>query len=268
MSDFDQIDQTPTPSTPDLATPDPNAAAPATPNAPAPGAATPRPSNEGMVPSYRLRETREAAIRESTAQWQAREAQYQSQLQQVQNQLRALVGVAPPTDPEADAVRQQFDKLYPGLAKLNERYEDIMGVVDRTGDIESQTQHYWTSYGRNAMDRLFSQAATTYGAPLNEEGKAALHASFLGYVQSSPELTARYTQDPTLVDEFWRGFSSNFIDPVRRAQAAQVEQRTTLGGLPQDAPGGAPQMSQAPRPGSLDERVSGAWASYNAALKR
>lgn len=253
---------TPAAATP--AAPAPQSATPAAPSAASPTPSTP--PGEGWVPSYRLREAREAASREASQQYAQREAEYQNQLKQVQSQLHALVGVQQPQNPELDAVRQQFAKLYPNLAKLEERANDVFGVVDRAGDLESQTQHYWQSYGRQTMDRLFEHATSSMGAPLTEEGKRVLHSSFVGFVQSSPELTERYANDPTIVDDFLKMFTSSFVDPARRAAAATVQGRV-VPSLPQDTPGGAVRPSQAPQPKDLDERAQGAWALYQQTKK-
>lgn len=264
LTDADPIDPAPTsnPTTPDV-----NAAPSATPQgnaAPAPR----QPASEGMVPSYRIRETREAAIRESQQQWATREAEYQARLEGVQRQLHALVGVTPQGDPEVTAIKQQFEKLFPGLSRLEQRAQDLEGLVERSGDLDSQNQHYWTSYGRQNMDRLYSLASESLGAPLTDEGKRALHAAFSGYVSSSPELTSRYTQDPGMVAEFWQNFATSFIDPVRRTATATMATHTMNRQLPLDSPSGMPQVQAPPRAGSLDERVQGAWAAYNAAATR
>jgi hypothetical protein len=174
--------------------------------------------------------------------------------------------VGPQENPEVDAVRQQFKQLYPGLADLEERADQIREMIERTGDLESQSQHYWQQYGRQAMDRLFEHAATDLGAPLTDEGRRALHASFTGFVSSSPELTARYAQDPQLVEEFWRAFRSSFIEPARRATAATVATRTGTP-LPQDSPSGAVHPSAAPKPANLDERAAQGWALYEQSKK-
>ena len=220
------------------------------------------------VPPYRIRETREAAIREAQTEWAQREAQYQARMQQIQNQLHALVGVQPPANPEQDAVRQQFNQLYPGLARLEEHAAELLAIRERAGDLESQNDHYWQSYGRQNIDRLFKAAEATLGGPLTDEAKRALHSAFTGFVSNSPELTARYTNDPSLVDEYWRTFSSNFIDPVRRGASAMVAGRAAqVPGLPQDTPGGAPRTGPAPQPKSLDERTAMGWAQYNQTAK-
>lgn len=215
------------------------------------------------VPPHRLRETRESAVREAQQQWAQERAQIQAQYQQVQQQLHALVGVTPQGDPEITNVRQQFAQLYPGLAAMEERSQDLMGILDRAGDLEAQNSHYWQSYGRQSMDRLYDHASQSLGAPLTDAGKRQLHAAFTGYVSSSPELMARYSNDPTLIQEFWTDFTSSFIDPARRVASATVAGRAA-GALPQDTPGGAPRATPAPHPANLDERAANAWAQYQA----
>ena len=265
MSEFDGISAPApavgdTPAPPQPATPAASASPVATPQA------TPAPATsgvpEGYVPSYRIRETREAAVRESQSQWAAKEAQYQAQLQQIQSQLHALVGVNPQNkNPEVDAIRQQFGQLYPGLSKLEERAAQLQQMMEKAGDLEAQNQHYWETYGRQTMDRLFTTAQESLGGPLTEEGKRQLHASFVGFVQSSPEMQARYANDPTLVQDFWKQFTSSFIDPVRRSAQATVAGRAP-GALPQDTPAGIPRQP-GPQPRDLDERMSTGWALYN-----
>jgi len=191
---------------------------------------------------------------------------YENQLRQVQGQLHALVGVTPPADPQAQSVRDQFAQLYPGLSRIEERAEQLLGVLERAGDLESQTNHYWQSYGRQTMNRLFEKASSELGGPLSEDAKRQLHQSFVGYVGSSPEATARYTNDPTLVDEFWSSFTSSFVNPARRIAAAGPELRA-MSPLPSNAPSGAPALQQGPKAENLDQRAAQAWAAYNHAVQ-
>lgn len=257
---------TSTPTAPATATPvapAPQSATPAVPQTPATGAGP-----DGWVPSYRVRETREAALREANTSFAAKEAEYKAQLEQVQRQLRVLVGAEPQQNPEIAAVKQQFGELYPGLAKLEQRAADLEALMERAGDLESQNSHYWTSYGRQSMDRLFTHAAESLGAPLTEEGKRALHASFVGFVSSSPELTDRYANDPTIVDDFWKLFTSSFVDPIRRTASATAQGRAVAGNaLPQDTPGGVPRPGAVPKPANIDERAAQAWAHYQTIAK-
>ena len=254
-------------STPAAATQAAPAAAPATPSATAQPATPATPQTpatgapEGWVPSYRVRETREAAQREAQAQYSTERQQMQAELQRVQNQLRTLVGANPPGDPQVDAVRSQFSQLYPGLSELEQRAADILGMIERSGDWDAQTQHGWEVYGRQTMDKLFSHAAQDLGAPLTDEGKRSLHSAFVGFVQSSPEMQNRYANDPTLVDEYWKMFSSSFISPARRAASATVATRAGVA-LPQDNGGAAPPTAPGPKPANLDERSEQAWAMF------
>jgi hypothetical protein len=251
---------------PQAATPPASAASP-TPGAAQPPATGGEQGREGWVPSYRLRETREAAIREAQEQWGSKETALQSELNQIRSQLHALVGVQPPQNPEVTGIRSQFGQLYPGLAKLEERAQDLMGLIDRAGDIESQNAHYWQTYGRQTTDRLFTGAEKALGSPLTEEGKRTLHHAFVGFVQSSPELTARYASDPSLVDEYLQVFTSSLIDPVRRGAAASVAGRVTGTAIPQDRGGTVPPVSSGPKPANLDERVAQGWAQYQQSAK-
>lgn len=251
-----------TPATPAEATPSaPAAPVTATPPTATPAAATPA-APEAMVPSYRIRETREAALREAQTRYESQIAAQRAETERYQAQLRALVGVTPPANPEVDAVREQFAKLYPGLAKMEAKAAEMEALLERGGDLEAQNNHYWQSYGRQTMDRLFSGTETALGGALTEEGKRQLHASFVGFVGSSPELTARYASDPTIVDDFVRQFTSNFIDPVRRAASAGVVARAP-GALPQDSPSGSPMRAPSPAFQSLDDRVAAGWAKLN-----
>ncbi len=272
MSDPNVIGNTPAPSdtggTPAPAptgAPAPQATyvAPASPSAvpggsPAPATGAP---GDGWVPSYRVRETREAAFREAQSHYERQLQNQRTEFERVQKQLQALVGVQGPQNPEIDQVRKQFGQLYPGLAKLEERYGDIEGILARAGDFETQNQHYWQTYGQQTINKLFNLAQESYGQPLNDEQKRGLHTSFLGFVQSSPEMTQRYASDPTLVEEYWKVFSSSFIDPARRAATTQVAGRVPAG-LPQDSPGGAPRTTPVPQAANLDERAAQAWAAY------
>ena len=263
-----EITQTPADATPSapVAQPTTPTAAPAVPTATPTG--TPAPATgapEGWVPSYRLREAREAAERQAQESWAQREAQLRAETEQYKRQLHSLVGIQPPPDPQINAVREQFQQVYPGLSAIEERAQEILESLERSRDHESQNKHYWSTYGRQTMDRLYTHASEALGGPLTDEAKRALHSSFVGFLQSSPELQARYSDDPTLVEDFWKAFSSSFIDPVRRAATtATIGRAPTNVGIPQDTPGGAPRATPVPQPANMDERVSQMWTGYNA----
>lgn len=231
---------------------------------------TAQPSAPAVDPSWlktRLDETRASATRAAqqaaSQEYARKEAELQARYDQVQTQLRALVGVQPPQNTEVDGIRSQFGKIYPGLAKMEAAADQLLALQQRSGDLEAQNQHYWSTYARQATDRLYGTAEKALGTPLTDDAKELLHNSFASFIESSPERIQRYQNDPSIVEDFWKAFSSGFIDPARRVTAAGVVNRAAASSaLPQDAPGGVPHATQAPKPQNLDERAAAAWQLY------
>ena len=240
------------------------AATPATPAA-APIAAPEDRSN--WVPPHRIRETREAAIREAQRQSQQEALQYQAQLQNYQNQIRALTGIQAPPNPEHGDIKQHFDEVFgAGSSDFLSKREQVEAMMEEIQELRQAVDFVWKGHARSSLDRVYSQAAESLGAPLSDEGKRALHAAFNGWIQASPEYGQRYLDDPTIVDEFWKTLSSTLVDPARRTANAQIASRVP-GALPQDNPAGVPTPGPAPKPANMDERVNQMWAGYNANKK-
>ncbi len=237
----------------------PQGTAPAQGGSQAPATGAP---GDGWVPSYRVRETRESVLREAKAYFDQQRQAFEQEKAELNKKIQALAGFGPQADPEVDGVRDQFGRLYPGLSKLEQRADQIFQMLEQAGDMQSQTNHYWTSYGQNAVNQLFSSAEADLGAPLTDESKRTLHASFVGYIQSSPELVNTYASNPNFAKEYWKAFSSSFIDPVRRVSAASAQGRTQVP-LPQDTPAAAPRVGQPEKPSSLEDRVNRSWTAYN-----
>jgi hypothetical protein len=216
---------------------------------------------EGWVPSWRLRETRENVLKEARGFFETKEQEFKRREEELQSKIAALAGFGPKPNPEVTAVRDQFGNLYPGLSKLEQQADTILQLLEKAGEMESSTSHYWQSYGQGAVNKLFSSAEKDLGAPLSDEAKHTLYSSFEGYIRSSPELTNMYASDPTFPEKYWKAFSSSFIDPVRRVSAASAQTRAGVP-VPQDTPASAPRVGQPQKPGSLDERVNQSWTAY------
>lgn len=268
MSDLVNVSGTPAEATPS-APPAAASAAPAAPVAAATPNATPQApatgAPEGYVPSYRIRETREAAQREANEGFARREAEMRAETERYRQQLHAIVGVQQPNqNPEIDAIREQFSRVYPGLSKMEAQAAKLEALLTRSNDLEAQTNHYWSSYARQATDKLFSTAEKSLGSPLTDDAKQVLQGSFVSFIESSPERQSRYQNDPTIVDDFWKAFSSGFIDPARRTASAGVMNRAAASSaLPQDTPSGVPNPASPPKLQNLDERAAAGWAQYN-----
>lgn len=261
------VDPTPTPAT--MGTPTQPAAPATAPPAQTvtPPAATSGAPAENLVPSYRLRETREAVLREAQRFIEAREAEYQTRLQEMEQKVRALAGFGPQPDPEVEGVRDQFGRLYPGLSKLEERAEAILQALEQMQGVTAHTDHYWTNYGNMAINKLFSLAESDYGQPLSDGQKSMLYRQFVGLLSSDPNLANAYANDPTFVDQYWREFSSGFVEPARRLSAAAAQGRAGTP-VPQDTPGGVPRTAPTPKPADLDERISSAWDGYRSTARQ
>ncbi len=253
-----------TPTTPVTATPVTSASPVATPQTsqtPASGVSTE--DRSSWVPPHRIRETREAAIRQAQETYGRQVAEVRAEAERYRQQVMALTGVQAPPNPEISAVRDQFGRLYPGLAKMEEKADVIEKLVEQANNLEAQSTHYWGQHAQRTMDRVFEKASTALGSPLNDGAKKYLYNSFVGFTQSSPELTERYANDPSIVDEFINLITSNLIDPVRRSASATVSGRANAA-LPQDTPSGSVRAgSPAPKFQNLDERVAAGWAIMN-----
>lgn len=256
----------------DITAPSPATATPVAPSAaaPTPAASTPSPATSGQpsvnpnapppgyVPSFRIRETRD--------QYEARIAQLESannaKIEQMQRQLQALTGVTPQNQSEEDVIRQQLFKVVPQLQKLLEIQEKLEASVGAQEELKAQQTHYWESYNRQQMNSLFKAAEDTYGTSLSDSQRNYLKAAFVGWASADPELASRYQNDPTLVTEFWKEFSSSFVDPARRVATANTAARVPAN-LPQDNPSGSVRTSQPlDPPKNADEVVDRAWATF------
>lgn len=242
---------------------------PATPTGAQPGsqpAATSGAPGEGWVPPHRLRETREQVERQARAYVERLQAEHQAKIAEYENKVRALAGFGPQPDPEVETVKSQIAELFPQLKTLSpEKVEAILQLAERAGDLEQQNDHYWQTYGQRAVDNLYSMAEKDLGQELSQDAKFQLHQSLVGYVQSSPETMRAYTTDPNFIPNFWKAWSSNFIEPARRVAAASAQGRAGLP-VPQDIPG---QIRTTPmqKPSNLDERLALGWAGYNSSRR-
>jgi hypothetical protein len=254
----------PTPTTSPSGTPQASQPAAGTPAAGQP-AATPaqrrfeyQEDRSNWVPPHRLRET------------STRVQQLERELYAQQQRVAALAGVQPPQapeDPETAAIRQQFERLYPGLAKLNERAERLAALAEM--DPQSMTsaqEHYWESLGRQTFNRLDEKVQSLIGGELTPFARRTMQSAFAAYIQSDQDLAVRYAgQDPKLLDDFLKEYQTGFLDPYRRTittqQAPRHERVRNLprGGNSTAIPGGGPAQL---KPADTDEYHGAAFRAF------
>lgn len=214
----------------------------------APGAVTPpaarryeyQEDRSTWVPPHRIREGTE------------RQAALQRELDLERSRVAALSGVqrpAAPEDAETQAIRAQFEKLYPGLAKLNSQAEKLERLAELDpNDMTGAQEHYWTSLGQQTLNRVDAEAQELFGGgELTPFAKRTLHSAFAAFIQSDRELGQRYAaQDPKLVKDFFKEYQQGFLDPYRRqitTQAAPRNERVRnlpRGGTSTAIPNGGP----------------------------
>lgn len=211
------------------------------------------------MPPYRLREL-STKHEQSLVQERTR---FEAERAQLQRQLQALTGALPPQNPEIDQVKSQFKTVFPELDEIGSQAAAIKELLALKDDLRAAMQHQWASHNRNAMDRLFKNAETTYGNPMNDEAKRALGEAFVGYLQSHPDEYEQYQQDPSVVDKFWTQFTDRFISPIQRSQVVAQANRIPQN-LPQDNATGALPVSTPAKFGSQDDRLAAALNVYKA----
>jgi hypothetical protein len=185
------------------------------------------------IPRHRFNEVSQRAQKAQTLE---------QQLQESQRRIQALAGVAPQNgdEPEAAQVREAFGKLFPHLAKLDDKQiEKIMRLAEQGDQIESTTQHYWKQRGQEMVGRLEAKVAETLGADeLSPRQKQRLGEFYVASLNRDhaiaqregrqSDLVRRHEQgDPKLIEELAKEFEEDFIAPVRRHATVQNVNRVT-----------------------------------------
>jgi hypothetical protein len=217
-----------------------------------------------MVPSYRLRE-----VTERNRQLE----QYAVGLQKRLEALEARQGTAqekPQDDRETQLIREQFSKMFPNLAKLNElNVDQLSQVLNTAPQQQQQWEQYWQNIGQNTLRGLQSKITEVYGEKVDPVTRGVFESAFISYVERDPDARERYlSQDPSLVEDFWKRATAAVIDPVRKSAAAQVAQRVQrVERLPSAQrsntaiPGQKP-----PKPKTEDEMHDAAWNAMQSQL--
>jgi hypothetical protein len=224
--------------------------------------AAPDPQQQGqMVPSYRLRE-----VTERYRQLEQAALAMQQRLQAVEAQSRAT---GQPVDQETRAIRDQFRKIFPNLAALDEFDPDqLRGLLQQAPAQQQQWEQYWHNVGTNALRSLQAKVSEVYGEKIDPVTRSIFENAFISWVERDPEAQQRYlSQDPSLVDDYWKKATAAVLDPIRKNAAAQVAQRAErIGRLP-SVPRSTTAIGQPkpPKPKTEDDLHDAAW---NAALQQ
>jgi hypothetical protein len=139
---------------------------------------------------------------------------------QERRRVQALAGVNPQSadDVEANAVRQRFGQLFPGLAKLtDQQIEKLLSVAERADGLDEATSHHWQTHGRHMLDSLTAEASKVIGGTLTARQSTRLKQAYVQEAENNPEFLARHEQgDPTLITEFIKDWNEDWFEPARR----------------------------------------------------
>lgn len=178
--------------------------------------------------------------RERTAR-QRSEAEYKqlkTNFENEQKRVRALAGLDPGAEKEAEAdqIRQRLFQLVPALERFGdektlERLEKLLGQAD---SLESGQRAMWANRGTQARKALFDTLKTHYGSDLSERQQGKIVTVLVDVLDNNPELKQAYEMgDDTPVLNFVKEWVEDFVEPIRRsAVASQVDrqQRVPNGG--------------------------------------
>lgn len=186
------------------------------------------------------------------------------------SRVAALSGVQPPAapvDPEIQTIRQQFERVFPGLAKLEsmaDKLAKLEGFDPST--VTSAQERAYEVLGNQTLARVHERASKLFGGELNPLAKQSLEATFGMWVWNNPELHDRYeAQDPRLIDEFFKAYQEGILDPFRRTTTtAQAPRDNAIRRLPR-AGSGAPHVpgQRTLQPADTEEYHGAAFRALN-----
>lgn len=131
----------------------------------------------------------------------------ETQLALAEKRTRALAGVEPRSqdDADADEVRQRFTALFPGLAKLNDA--DMLAKLEsllQNADVHADTtKRYWADRATQMTGAVVDKVAKEFGGQLSDRQIKQIRSAYAAAAESDPEFLARHEQgDPKLIEEF------------------------------------------------------------------
>jgi hypothetical protein len=147
-----------------------------------------------------------------------------------QQRIAALAGVSmpqAPVDPETAQIREQFNKLFPGLGKvegLAEKLEKLAGMdfEKLQQSIEGTNNRMWENHGNHMSRILIDKAKDIYGgSELSPKAQGRLINAFVWELQNDDEMRQRYEAGDTgVLDTFLADYKGSNLEPYRKTTAA------------------------------------------------
>lgn len=176
--------------------------------------------------------------------------------------MRVLAGLDPQKsqqDAGKEEVRAAILEMFPALAKIDEETLNKVLQTAQHGDLMKQTTDaYWDRHADQMVGELRKTAADAIGMDLNDKQAKRLEREYTHMIRVSVAARERAKQsgdptydfqndalarhnkgDVTLLKEFVKDFTEDFVEPVRRqavsAQARRFGQPVPSGGRQRQA---------------------------------
>lgn len=167
--------------------------------------------------------------RKTRQKYEADLAAERASLAAERKRVQALAGVTPKSDQDAanDAVRERFQQLFPKLGSLTDAQIDkLLSVAENAENIEATVNRQHTIHGKKMLDAAVQGMSKALGGEMTERQKQRLQWAYFQEAQNSPQFLERHESgDPTLIEEFVKGFMEDFVEPGRRTALAEQEKR-------------------------------------------
>jgi hypothetical protein len=162
--------------------------------------------------------------RKARQEFEKRFKDHDAQLTERNRQIAALTGTKTPTADEAEIeeVRQQFAKLFPGLAKLDDKQiEKLLKVAESSDTLSETTKHYWDRHARTTTDQLIADVSELIGGELSARQKNACVAAYSFEIENNPELAEKFEQgDVEHLKQFAKDWAEDWLTAAQRKVTA------------------------------------------------
>ena len=145
---------------------------------------------------------------------------HQARLAERDRQIAALTGARTPSaeDAEMDEVRKQFGKLYPGLAKLDDKaIERLLSVAQNADRLEEATNNHWQRHSSNMTDSLVKEVSDEIGSDLTPRQRNAVIAAYIQEAENNPEFLEKHERgDVAQLKQFAKDWTSDWFTAAQR----------------------------------------------------
>lgn len=191
-----------------------------------------------------------------------------------EKRVRALVGVEPKSEEEAEAeqVREQFKKMFPALSRLND--EQVAAFIERmmeqTESNEGIEQQYWADRAQQMTDGVIEAIEEQLGYELTERQKQQVRTEYGMTAHRDPEFLKRHERgDRKLIAEFAKSYVDEVVEPIRKNSTRQQldRQRPVPGGKDRSTPAGKSKAIDFKNPKAVEDAMVESFRAHGGSFK-